>query len=789
MPSVDKLNSENYLEVLEYISKVQNIDMDTQRKTFQQMQRFNISAPTYFDNEVRVRIYKTDKEIYSIAKERKLKHKFKFTGSEIEYINDNPVLSMNWAFYSRILKESGKDHIIQMYNIDKRIYSQEEVSDLIKGAFRAGIPDYMYIMGIDTFWGWVPNNDPEPIIQKIKDWVNNNDEPNFNGDTELFYAKFRTNVRRILRWKTGKQEMNISAEDFVSNIVSTGTSGSAYDPGGPKITVDVDGRQVHSPNNKFAKSAALSTGEKMSRLFALNKQKANASVKVEFYPKVRMIISADYDTTLKMRFVDQWLTQWLDGLDISTLFMKRKQLLTLWKNFLNIKGVNIPIDQEKFDHRVTKRMVLVCNEEVKSLISDHAINNTELLAVMDAIIYALDGGNIYFRDRTNVVHTFEYKSGVLSGWQWTAFMDSLCNAAELLTAFDLIAEKGIRLNILQLNVQGDDVALKTTTYLMGFAVITAMRSMGFLIHPKKSFISEHHNEYLRKYAYNGEVNGYPARMINNILWLYPGDQYINNQLSRLTTMRDNWIKLHDRMHGATAYIKSCLLKDVKGAKIPDALALPYLATCRSLGGGAVTGRGTNHLISQGQSLRPAVVVHNDPGYTDFRLRFGKLQSREMEQWFVGSLGLPQVVQAEQEGATVQRLHGEMKPLQYQFIPSVEAPQCTRNPKFPANVIFGNSHEFMIEAFPRIDSFTDAASAPKSWIYDYVAGRVKIPAPPIEGMSDEFAALVFAEYAASLVNAMYYKRATTDKWIKLLMYTEFNFSLHYRSAVFDPGRYY
>lgn len=789
MPSYPtELDSEDYLDVLKWISRNQARDRSWQESIFRKQQAFKLERPRFFKDEVRDRVFLEAKEIYEVVRERRLKHKFKINlGDSVEYINDNPVLSLNWHFYKKALKSCDKEYLIGKFQLDERIYSQEEVATLTQSAFRAGIDDYTYLMGLDTLWGWVPFRDDEEILKKLKAWVNNNNRPNFNGSEEDFYIRFRANIRRVLRWRTEKKKMTVSASDFCANIASTGTPGSAFDPHGPKIQVDVDGRRVDGINNKFAKSAALSAEQKLERLFRLERQKANASVKVEFFPKVRLIISADYNITMRMRFIDEWLTPWLRGLDISTLFMRKDQLLKMWRDFLSKKGVNVPVDQKEFDHHTTKRMVRVCLEEIRALIDDMAEDNEELLRVMDAIIYSLDGGKVYYRDHNNHIHEFDYESGVLSGWQWTALLDSLCNAGELLTAIDLCTSYGIRINILQLNVQGDDVALKTESYLMGFALLTAMRSMSFIIHPKKSFISTHHNEYLRRYAMGDMVNGYPARMVNNILWLYPGDKFVKDPLTRLNSMRDVWVKFYERLQGGKEFILSSLKQDVVGAKIPWELWHPYLQTARSFGGGGVIDRKTDVLIAPSGESRSHFVIHNDPGYIDFRLRFGDNQGREMERWFLQVIGATEF--ADKTDAFSIRPADHIKPLPYQFLPSQESPKCSRNPRFPANVIFGQSHEFLVEAFPRIDTFTEQANAPKSWVYDYVTGRVKMPAPPVDGMSDEFASLAFDSYAPSLVNAMYYKRSTEDKWLRLLLYTELYFSAHYRTMVFDTGRYY
>ena len=717
-------------------------------------------------------IYKTSAELYEIAKERKIKHQYKIKGDSIIYINDDPVLSLNWHFYKTRLIKNKKGHLIKKYNLNSIMFDFDKLKELIVSVFASGSEDYEFIMGLDTLWGWKDLAEEDVIVEKITGWVNNDFKPKIDGSEETFNTKFRDKVRKVLRWKSGKLRQNVTAEDFVTNIASTGTSGSAFDHDKNKIDVSYNGERVKFTNNKYAKSAYLSAAHKKERLFKHKRQRANVSQKVEFWPKLRVIVSSDFDTTMKMRFVDTWLREWMRGNDLSTLWQDKRQSFDMWVEMAkNKKGYNVPIDQSAFDHHVTKAMVTIMLEEIKGLIGDRATNNDELLLVMDAILYALDGGEVIYKGK-NTTHKWEYKSGILSGWQWTAFLDTLANLAENLMAQDIVTDLGVEVEVYRMNAQGDDDLLRVNTPAVAFGILAAMRSMGFEIHKYKSFISSKHNEYLRRYAKDGKVNGYPARMVNNLLWLYPGDRYQKSVLSRLSAAKDKWVKFYERMKGDKNNMLHDLRNDYKGMKIDKNVYEKYLSTKRTYGGAGLVEGDANYIIEEYDDedvKKGGFMVDKDKGYQDFRLRYGEHQTREMEQWLIKSIDV--VDPTDEEMKIAIKKQEPLSPYRYSFIPTSKKPTTSLLSTLTPNVIFGKSREFMEYAFPNINTFHMMGRAPKSWIYDYLTNRLKPVTPKILTMSDEFSSMLYDEYEASIINAMYYKKTVPDKWVKLNLFAE------------------
>lgn len=710
-------------------------------------------------------VYMSLAKMYEIAKERKIRHEFKYHNPYPQiYVNDDPVVSISYAFWKN---EVGNKRLVHKYHLDDAIYDQEVLADISKYIFTSGLPEMGLMCGIEQLYGWNGPPDTKKVIQKTKEWVQSKFEPKYNGSSELFYKHFREGIRNTLRWRSGKIPMTTTAETFCTNIADTGTSGSAYDPGGARVDIEVEGIKVKVRNNKFNKSAALSVANKLKRLFSNTRQKANVSVKVEVKPKERLIVASDFNTSLKMRFVDLWIDQWMRGNKNSTLWMNNEQLTQMWIDFAEEDGWNAPLDQTEWDHHINKIMNLIAIDEITNLIFDHATDNEELLIVMGSITFALSGGKIYVVSPTGERTELDYESGILSGWQWTAFLNSLINCAEMFVAEKWCTEHGLSVFKKLFNVQGDDVLLRFKTVYECVMIVFALRSFGFLIHPKKTFFSRNHNEYLRKYYKDNEINGYACRMIPTLLWTYPGSMG-TTILEKLTSFCSKWVKFGQRCHWAKGKTIHHIRSDLRGAKVAHALVEQYLTTSKVRGGPGLI-EGPDYTFNQiGHDLEVRVDV-NAVGYREFKQRFGVDQSRELESWFLKVATLPNEVKGipiySDLTLDVQPAPS-IQPLAFVIEKDMEVPNTPLNPLFPRNTLFGKSDRFMAEAFPSIDSFKKQSHAPKSWIYSMLLGQVKVVAPTVPGMSDEFSSLISAPYTASVKRAMYYKKGYDDKWLRL-----------------------
>lgn len=601
-------------------------------------------------------------DVYILLKKEKIKHNYKHTNNKklIPYIADYPVAGLNYDFYVDMLKLAKKDYLISKYNIDVRIYSSELLKKLSDFALQSGpiVNDFEYLVGINYLYGYnyKPNTDDVPDL--LKDWVQNDFTPNYRGSVTEFQNRFRKAVKSILT-KRREEKPNISIKmspkEFVQNIPFVGTKGSAYEPGSDKLDIDVDGIKAKALNNKYSKSMALPTDVKLKMIMTKMKLKAKCSIKVELYPKVRLIVGADYKSFLKQRYVETFLNDLFDGCDLSTLWQTTEQKRKMWIDFSiykkNNKDWNVPIDQTEFDHKVTLVMNRIMLEEIQAILPENSDNYVSMKEVIETLIWGLENTTVHWKDQKAKEGTEElilkYKSGVLSGWQLTAFLDTLANIAESMVALELCEELEVPIKFLRFNAQGDDQFTKFKYLHEGLCYWAAMSSFGFSIHITKNFFSTLHNEYLRKFSTDEQVNGYPCRMINGIMWQYPGDQFEKNGLARLNGLKDKWLKFAQRLKINFKKIKNLFIKDAVKMRIKREVVIKFLMVSKLRGGAGIDGSLTN--------MEPFAFYDDDPkqnivvkdglggevlgdggnvtihgaGYNEFKQLFGEYQQRSL----------------------------------------------------------------------------------------------------------------------------------------------------------------
>lgn len=737
-------------------------------------------------------------DVYKIAKEsdEKFQNKFKvkqrFKGEQIVYYEGFPVLSINWHFYKKHLEYVDRTRLYEKFeNIIGDYELMSAASDMMK-KLGPQIENWYYYVDLATIIGWKKQPQGEQIWKKVLGWVSDSFVPVYDGNTEKFNIKFREKVRKVLRSGFMKNNpMETSIDDFASDVTQTGTTGGAFDEKRETFDYELGGVPIKIKNNKYAKSLYYSAKEKARKIRDDVRGKANTSVKMEFYPKVRTIINAGFSETCKMRYIDTWLQPFLKGSKVSTLWQTTEQTKKMWEEM--VEGIGtwaVPIDQSAFDAHVSKDMVNIMLEEILNLIEEfgHGTYKDEMVRVMKSIIYAVNNTTIYY-NHSKSKWSCKWSNGILSGWQWTAMLDTIANVAEGMMAHDIMKDYGLADEGLLFYAQGDDQLKTFTTLLSAFAYWVAFSSMGFVVNLQKNFFSNTHNEFLRKYSTEGELNGYPARMVNGLLWLYPGDQFDKKPISRLTAMKDNWLKFAQRLKKEWNYIRSYFRRDAKGAKIQSELVNKIVSIHPVWGGYGLE----LPIIPFYVDIIPSEYkVHltpiRDAGLIDFKGRFGEGQERELEAWVKQAVGVPQIANGTEiytdEGYSIQQLKQSYKPLKFAMLPdkSITKPRVAE--PFTYKTIFSATDEFIAKAFPTIRSYYDL-NAPKSWVNDFVSGKIKIVSPPVSNMSQEMSAIYWKQYENSIVYAMLMKKSRSpDKWARLQLYAYDNFNdvIHKRNDV-------
>jgi hypothetical protein len=713
------------------------------------------------------------KELYEQAKQ---KHLLKLSG-QILNVNDNPVLSANLHFYLQMLKLAGKEHLIDKYQLVSRAHDQKDLKklgDYMKTVGPSREKNFHYLVNIETLYGWEDETKHgEHIAEKIREWVEVQFHPKYKGSEQVFLSKFEEKVRKIIFWKDGHIDFPFSLDEFCAMPPVAGTSGSAYDPlHRGEFEITADNEKIKFQKSKFTKVMSMKSEDMKEMMLTTVSNKSNVSIKVEFIPKVRTIVSSEFSLAMQMRYLDTGLTKWMNGNPLSTLWSTPKQKMEMWQDMVGIRGVNVPIDQSSFDYHVSQEMVHIINRVIKEWIEKRVNDNADKIIIIDNIIKALLGGSVFYNIPGGKKYKFVYQNGVLSGWQWTAFYDTVVNIAEGMIAEDLMAEFELYINTLLENYQGDDQLKVVKNWVEAVAYWSAMSSLGLDINITKNFFSQKHNEYLRKWSDHEQVNGYPSRMINGMLWLYPGTNMQKSAQERCSSIVSNWLKLGQRMDIREDKLIGWIRRDCKGAKVPDETVKLILSNPRTYGGVSLIESDKVGVLDK-ISIEPIRYRIDAPGYHEFMLRYGENQTRELEAWALKVSKVP--FDFEEDW----RIEEKPKDIPFIFTKDVSVPKPLKIEGFPDQVIFGQADALMRKVFPNIENFVKNSNAPKKWVYSWVTGRAKTVTPIIKGCSDEFSSLVWNDYKNSAYRAMFVKRPQPDKWNRLNLYAEKYFSDHIR----------
>lgn len=271
--------------------------------------------------------------------------------------------------------------------------------------------------------------------------------------------------------------------------------------------------------NKWSVRWTMSNHDAKHLLLRKRKQLCKAVQKSE-PGKVRAVISSDVSTYLKMTYVSYYLDQIFRQRTDTTLYMNKDEREKLWQGMEYDGTWRMPLDQSEFDQMQTLKQVLIIVRTFKKLIN-HFIHkkeiSQELSDLIDKIEYAIDGGEIIVGK-----HRVEVLNGVLSGWRWTALIDTLVNLIEVDMAKDLYNEvTNDTISLVDVNGQGDDDKFKIQEYKHCVGLWLAFESFNLKVNPGKFFVSKHRDEYLRRVYDRGIVTGYPARSVTSIMFRNP----------------------------------------------------------------------------------------------------------------------------------------------------------------------------------------------------------------------------------------------------------------------------
>jgi hypothetical protein len=436
-------------------------------------------------------------------------------------------------------------------------------------------------------------------------------------------------------WLDVSSERGWSVTEFVSRIsewVANGACTSDALEGTRKTKVSMILRGGVAGIKKL-----LSASEKVKyRIYLKNERK-----------KVRGTTAAPDDIWIQMAFVFPGLNKVL-GKKFPTsldggISMKRWYLMCQALR----KGCGMPLDQSGFDHVPTKDEIVRLVEWLVSQARRMPGWSSEQERVSRILIKRMrEGGEMEFEHRGDSWF-YEVNHGILSGWTWTAALDTILNIGEWVAC---CRRAGVSMSLTWslLAFQGDDVSLHGATEEE--AVRVAMEYKKCLdVHPSKFWIDVD-GEFLRTWFGWDDVNhkpfrsGYPGRMIPSI---HVAQRWSDGTMTAQAIVKQ-WSDLISR-GGVRSACVAHMLNDLCGyfvhASREDVRC--WLRTPKALGGaGCMTYQGGRYVKCTDKELSKVASTYADvqhaTGFSDLSAQ-AKVQVRRTGNHLRNILGMPKSV--------------------------------------------------------------------------------------------------------------------------------------------------
>lgn len=432
-------------------------------------------------------------------------------------------------------------HLLSFKN-SKLLYSAlKKLTSAVKYMHKPSF--WPYLVNLETFGGYVNGVFTDSTFDEVFDWTNIIREHTVNGSVLIFLLKFYHYARDVCKDLIMRPEDNtyLTPQQFIDDPLNYFVNGSTME----RVSVrDESGQKVRK--TKTAAYSGMSKRNLMKLMYNTKPMKARIILKRET-GKLRPVINSEDSLYLQMTYAHTFIEPRVRGSPLSTLFMSNSQYATTqisWvRSIVHNRVYNVPLDQSNFDHQSNTDMILLAIHAF-ALFSE----NTHYRNMLHLILKRIQLGTSIALPNSSSLFGFK---GVLSGWKWTAFLDTVINLAELRTISSCFPS----LFLPQVCAQGDDDLIATANLHDALLLVAGYKAVNISVNMKKFFISKQYNEFLRiLYDKNG-CRGYPARSINALLSRSPITKDPVSGILRARQQLTNWMIAHNRGLNVTDFMR------------------------------------------------------------------------------------------------------------------------------------------------------------------------------------------------------------------------------------------
>lgn len=433
---------------------------------------------------------------------------------------------------------------------------------------------YYYVDG-NLIGDYFPSQSSDDIIKAVEHWIKGDMEHKFS-DGISFYEVFSAGVWGFLRnnLKTPSRPY-VSVNQFLADPMYWATPGSS-DAKRLFVTTP-DGVRLKTRRSKWASAIAMSQAELRILYYSTAPQRNKAVTKREL-GKARMIIAGDMSNYLRMAWISYWLEDVMRANNHMSMLYNKDKAFTMWQEMLENtapdrirKYYNMPTDESEYDHHITSEMLLRMLNAIEKMIQIYyeGPDMSDMLLSIALIRGSLiNNGVVTVRKEDGTVVEIPVQRGLLSGWRWTAFLNTLANGGKL-NGFRYVIM--LRSNVWvdpvkDFSTLGDDIRSRLDNLTNCAALLDIYKETNFDVNPGKFFISKDCDEYLRKIALLGKrLTGYPLRGVSALCFSNPVSELPYPGKNRVSEMFESWMTVVRRMQSNESQYYRLMIHDIAQA--------------------------------------------------------------------------------------------------------------------------------------------------------------------------------------------------------------------------------
>jgi len=402
------------------------------------------------------------------------------------------------------------------------------------------VPGWRAMVGLLDLGGYTAAPPTEDFLDAAKEWVSDPLEPP-GSKLPNWHAYFLEGVDQFVE---GVQPAppTVGFYEFIAGQSWTrgGSAGVSLD-----VSIQVDGWEKPIPVRSTKDLLPLKYTTQQIYDIALDPTPKTAKAFVKRQPdKSRLVILTDLGLYLNMAWLSTALEPAMRKIRGTTLFYSGARFSSLWEEMArdscDPSMWHVPIDQSKFDHNITLDMIDAVLTVISRLLPDHE-QQQALARIRTSIVVAPAG--VVVGDTTIPV-----RKGILSGWRWTALLDTWIQFAELYASWTWLHHfaGAPAFSYEGLCTQGDDARVVVEQPALAIGVCEVMRMAGLKITPEKTWVSPSYDEYLRQVSGRTGVFGYLSRGITSILWRNPIKSEPVCKITEIRAVAQRWQTLVNR---------------------------------------------------------------------------------------------------------------------------------------------------------------------------------------------------------------------------------------------------